>query len=62
MQPDVWTRIQPPYVKLEEISREIDPAEFFDASFIEEANNFTTEDVKEGIARFKENNADILIP
>jgi NitT/TauT family transport system substrate-binding protein len=62
MQPDVWKRIQPPYVKLKEISREIDPAEFLDSSFVEQANNFTTDDVKAGIEKFRSENADILMP
>lgn len=62
LQPDVWKRIQPPYIALDEISREIDPSEFLDASFIEEANDFTTDEVKAGIVKFKQNNADILIP
>jgi len=62
MQPDVWQRIQPPYVKLGEISRELDPADFLDTSFVDEANNFSTDDVKAGIRKFKEANADILIP
>jgi NitT/TauT family transport system substrate-binding protein len=61
-QPDVWTRIQPPYVELKEISRQIDPAEFLDSSFIEEANNFTTDDVKAGIQKFRSENPDILMP
>jgi NitT/TauT family transport system substrate-binding protein len=60
--PKVWTRIQTPYVELKEISRQIDPAEFLDASFIDVANNFTTDDVMAGIDKFRSENADILIP
>jgi len=62
MQPDVWKAIQPPYVKLKEISREIDPEEFLDSSFIEEVNTITTDDVKRGIARFKKANPDLTVP
>jgi NitT/TauT family transport system substrate-binding protein len=62
MQPDVWSRIQPPYVELKEISREIQPSEFLDTSFVAGANDFTTDDVKAGIARFREENKDILLP
>lgn len=53
LQPDVWTRIQPPYVKVGVIDKEIDPETFLDGSFIEAANDFTTQDVKQGIAKFK---------
>jgi NitT/TauT family transport system substrate-binding protein len=60
--PKVWTRIQVPYVELKEISRQIDPAEFLDSSFIDAANNFTTDDVMAGIEKFRSENADILIP
>jgi hypothetical protein len=34
----------------------------FDASFIDAANNFTTDDVMAGIDKFRSENADILIP
>ena len=59
LQPEAWTRLQAPYVALGEISRQIDPAEFLDASFVEEANGFTTDDVKAGIKRFRESNSDL---
>jgi len=42
---DVWAAIQGPYVKLGEISREIAPDSFLDASFIEVANNWTLDEV-----------------
>ena len=61
LEPEAWQRLQAPYVGLGEISRVIDPAEFLDASFIDAANDFTTDDVKDAIRRFKEANADILI-
>ena len=61
LQPDVWKAIQPPYVKLKEISRAFDPATFLDPSFIEAANDFTTEDVKAKINAWKEANRDKLI-
>lgn len=53
LQPDVWARIQPPYVKVGVIDKEIDPETFLDDSFIEAANDFTTQEVKQGIAKFK---------
>ncbi len=61
-QPDVWARIQAPYVRLKEIDKEIDTATFLEPSFIAEVNDFTTDDVKAGINKFREANADILIP
>jgi NitT/TauT family transport system substrate-binding protein len=61
LQPDVWTAIQRPYVKQGEISGEIDPAVFLDSSFIEAANSWTTDDVKENMNAWKEANPDKLI-
>ena len=48
LQPDVWASIQGPYVKQGEITKEIDPSTFLDVSFIAAANDWTTDDVKEG--------------
>jgi NitT/TauT family transport system substrate-binding protein len=61
LQPDVWAAIQGPYVKLGEISKEIDPSTFLDDSFIDVANDFTTDDVKAKINAWKEANPDKLI-
>jgi NitT/TauT family transport system substrate-binding protein len=61
LQPDIWKAIQPPYVKLKEISRELDPATFLDPSFIEAVNDFTTDEVKTKINAWKEANQDKLI-
>jgi hypothetical protein len=43
LQPDVWAEIQGPFVKLGEISKNIEPDSFLDASFIPAANNWTLE-------------------
>jgi hypothetical protein len=61
LQPDVWSAIQGPYVKLGEISKEISPDEFLDSSFTEAANNWTLEQVKEAMAKWKEANPDKVI-
>jgi hypothetical protein len=62
LQPDVWKAMQPPYVKVGDIKAEIDPATFLDSSFIDAANDFTTDDVKKKITAWKEANPDKLIP
>ncbi len=61
-QPDVWAKVQAPYVKLGEISGQFDPATFIDASFIEFANDFTTNQVKEALATWRAANQDIIVP
>jgi NitT/TauT family transport system substrate-binding protein len=61
LQPDVWAAIQAPYIKQGEISKELDPSTFLDASFLEAANDFTTDDVKAKINAWKEGNPDKLI-
>ena len=61
LQPDVWALIQPPYLKQKEISKELDPATFLDASFIEAANDWTLMDVKSAMADWKKANGDKLI-
>ncbi len=62
LQADVWEKTQAPHIKLEEIGGPIDTATFLDSSFIEAANAFTTDDVKQAIAAWKDANKDILIP
>jgi NitT/TauT family transport system substrate-binding protein len=61
LQPDVWKAIQPPYIELKEISKELDPATFIDSSFIDAANDFTTDQVKAKMNAWKEANKDNLI-
>jgi NitT/TauT family transport system substrate-binding protein len=61
LQPDVWASIQGPYVKLGEISKEIDPATFLDASFIEAANDWKLMEVKDAINKWKEEHPDRVI-
>ena len=43
-------------MKLGEISKEIDPATFLDSSFVEAANDWTTDDVKKNMNAWKEAN------
>jgi NitT/TauT family transport system substrate-binding protein len=62
LQPDVWTRLQVPYVKTKEISKALDPATFLDSSFVATANDFTTGDVKAKMNEWKKANADKMIP
>jgi NitT/TauT family transport system substrate-binding protein len=61
LQPDVWAAIQGPYVKLGEISKNIDPATFLDDSFIAAANDWKLGEVKAGMAKWKEANSDKMI-
>jgi NitT/TauT family transport system substrate-binding protein len=61
LQPDVWSAIQEPYVKLGEISKTYDPASFLDSSFIEAANSWELDEVKAGLAKWKQANPDKLI-
>lgn len=61
LQPDVWKVIQPPYIELKEISKELDPATFLDSSFIDAANDFATDEVKAKMNAWKEANPDKLI-
>jgi len=62
LQPDVWQRVQAPYIELGEIAGALDPATFLDDSFTETANGYKTADVKAAIAAWKEANKDILLP
>jgi len=61
-QPDVWASIQDAYLKQGEIKEIHDPATFLDDSFVEAANDWTTNDVKQGMKAWKEANPDKLIP
>jgi NitT/TauT family transport system substrate-binding protein len=61
LQPDLWSAIQPGYVKLGAIKEVYDPSTFLEPSITAEFNTFTTDDVKAGINRFKDANKDILI-
>ncbi len=64
LQPNVWERIQGGYARagIGEVGAPIDPLSFLDDSFIDRANNYTTDDVKAAIAEWKRANADILVP
>ena len=62
LQPDVWVKLQGPYIKTKEISKEIDPATFLDDSFVAAANDFTTEQVKEKVNAWKAANPDKMLP
>jgi NitT/TauT family transport system substrate-binding protein len=62
LQPDIWDSVQAPYVKLGEVSKHFDPATFLVPSFIDAANDFTTDDVKKKIYAWKDANPDKQIP
>jgi NitT/TauT family transport system substrate-binding protein len=62
LQPDVWKRLQQPYINAGEIKGEIDPATFLDPSFIAAANEFTTDQVKEKVNAWKAANPDKMLP
>jgi NitT/TauT family transport system substrate-binding protein len=62
LQPDLWERVQAPYIKLGELPGPLDPATFLDDSFIDGASDYETAEVKQGIAKWKEANKDILLP
>jgi NitT/TauT family transport system substrate-binding protein len=62
LQPDVWQRVQAPYIQLGEIPGPLDPATFLDESFTDTANDYRTMEVKAAIATWKEANKDILLP
>lgn len=62
VQPDVWARVQAPFIALGEIKGELDPAKFLDGSFIDAANDYKTDEVKAALATWKEANKDILLP
>ena len=61
LQPDVWASIQPAYLKIGEISKELDPDTFLDSSFIPSANDWTTDEVKRALDKWREENPDKII-
>jgi len=61
-QPDVWARLQGPFIKLGEISKEYDTSTFIDDSFIEPAMQYKTVEVKEALAEWRAENAEFLTP
>jgi NitT/TauT family transport system substrate-binding protein len=46
VEPEVWARVQGPYLKFGQIEAELDPATFLDDSLIAAANDFTDADVQ----------------
>ena len=60
LQRDVWELVQAPYVKLGEIGGRIDIDTFLDPSFIDPANDFTTEAVKAAVNAWKAENQEHL--
>jgi len=61
-QPDVWENLQGPYMKLGQIKQVYDPSTFLDASFIEPANDYTTDEVKEALKEWRAANQEFLTP
>jgi NitT/TauT family transport system substrate-binding protein len=53
VQPEVWKKVQGPYLKFKQIDAELDPATFLDNSFIEPANNFTDDEIKADLDAWK---------
>jgi ABC-type nitrate/sulfonate/bicarbonate transport system substrate-binding protein len=62
MQPDLWADIQPAYLAVKAINALHDPSSFLEMSVTAEVNRFTTDDVKAGIRRFREQNKEIPTP
>jgi NitT/TauT family transport system substrate-binding protein len=60
-QPDVWAAVQKPYIALGEIDGFIEPATFLDFSFIDDANAWTTLELKHRLAAWREANPDALM-
>ncbi len=60
-QPEVWQSVQPPLIRLGEISAEVDPATFLDPSFIEVANQYTDAELRASITKWKSEHQDLLI-
>jgi NitT/TauT family transport system substrate-binding protein len=46
VEPDVWAKVQAPYLKFGQIEAELDPTTFLDGSLIAAANDFTDADVQ----------------
>jgi NitT/TauT family transport system substrate-binding protein len=61
LQPDVWASIQPGFIKAGVIETEVDPATFLDTSFQDAVASITTQEVLEGIKKWKEANPDKVI-
>jgi NitT/TauT family transport system substrate-binding protein len=59
---DVWKSIQPGFIKAGILKAEIDPATFLDTSFQDTAFDFTTQDVLDGIKKWKDANPDKVLP
>ena len=61
LQPDLWKAIQPGFIKAGIITAEIDPSTFLDTSFEKDTFDFTTQDVLDGIKKWKDANPDKII-
>jgi NitT/TauT family transport system substrate-binding protein len=61
LQPDVWKSIQPGFIKAGVIEKEVDPSEFLDSSFAEAVRGIKTQDILDGIAKWKAANPDKVI-
>ncbi len=60
LQADVWKGLQPGFLKVGIITQEVDPATFLDTSF-QDSLKFSTQDVLDGVAKWKEANPDKVI-
>jgi NitT/TauT family transport system substrate-binding protein len=62
LQADIWSSIQPGFIKAGLITQQVDPATFLDTSFYGEFDGITTQYVKDGIKSWKDANPDKVIP
>jgi len=61
LQPEVWSAVQPPLVRLGEIQAEVDPATFLDDSFIEVANDYTNSELRAVVEKWKTDHKDLIM-
>jgi NitT/TauT family transport system substrate-binding protein len=61
LQPDVWRRIQPAFVKAGILEKEVDVEDFLETSFAPALRDITTQEVQAGIDKWKAANPDKVI-
>jgi NitT/TauT family transport system substrate-binding protein len=61
LQTDVWKSIQPGQIKAGVLQKEVDPAVFLETSFQEGLRDITTQEVLDGINKWKEANPDKVL-
>ena len=53
VEPEVWAKVQAPYIKFGQIEGQLDPATFLDGSFIDYANGFSEDEMKAALEEWK---------